>query len=409
MEEERKLILTMVAEGKITPEEADALLAALEEEETEAERRRGPGEPQDAGGAGDHAALAEPRRAATDEPRSYLEEILGSDLSNLGSTLENVMDRVRDELKQIPDHISRLGLDKKTWVWGLSSHPYVVRFHRRLERTRGPVQVVNVKGDVYVETWDQDAVDVEADLVAGGDLTAEVRQALEEEGVTLEQRGDVLHVRALEALRRKYPGVRLDGATLRLKLPRGSNVDISAIHGDVEVSGEPGEVRAEAVHGDLDIRGGRGLLRASTRNGDVSVERFEGEAVEIDSTHGDISLKASAGLVKVSAVRGDVHVDVEKARQVRVDTVSGDVQAALSLEPGAACEVRTVRGDADLRLDLSGGFQVTLEATSGDLDCQLPLDQVQKGRGSLKGSRGDGAARIHAGSMHGDLTVRSRG
>lgn len=427
MEEERKLILNMVAEGKITPDEADALLTALEEDEAAEglaawpqDGQNGGPAPADAatsggaagaGHAGGTGSAASPasgpaRQEKVEEPRSYLQEILGSDLSTLGSTLESVMGRLRDELKQVPDQISCLGLDKKPWGWGWTSHPYVVEFHRSQEWSGGPIHVVNVKGDVSVETWDQQVVDVEAELLAGGDLTSEVRQALEEGGVMLEQRGGALYVRALEALRRNYPGVRLDSARLRLKVPRGSNLDISAIRGDVEVSGEPGEVRAEAVHGDLNIRGGSGRLRASTRHGDVSVEGFQGEAVEVDSTNGDIRLRVSAGLVKASVVRGDLHVDADQARQVRADTVSGDVAASLRLAPAATCEVHTVHGDADLRVELSGGFQVALETTSGDLSCQLPLDQVQKARGSLKGSRGDGASLIHVSSMHGDLTVR---
>ncbi|MGE5590046.1 MAG: DUF4097 family beta strand repeat-containing protein [Bacillota bacterium] len=400
MEEERKLILTMVAEGKITPEEADALLTALEEEEAAEDLRASQAAQGTPGPSG------APSPPPQEEPRSYLQEILGSDLSTLGSTLESVMERVRDELKQVPDQLSRLGLDKRAWVWGWTSHPFVVEFHSRQQWTAGPVHVVNAKGDVHVETWDQAAVDVGADLVAGGDLTDEVRRALAEEGVTLEHRGDALYVRALDALRRKYPGVRLGSATMRLKVPRGCSLDISAIRGDVDVSGDPGEVRAEAVHGDLNIRGGAGRLRASTRNGDIDVERFRGEEAEIDSTNGDITLKVAAGAVKASAVRGDVNVDVDQARQVRVDTVSGDVSASVRLAPAATCEVHTVRGDVDLRLQPSGGLQVALETTSGDLSCQLPLDQVQKGRGSLKGSRGDGASLIHVSSMHGDLTVR---
>lgn len=357
MEEERKLILTMVAEGKITPQEADALLAALEEQEEENQNQAGESptnaaEAADKGGAGPDAPG---RRAGTDPGRRE-----------------------------------------------------VIRCHRRQawSDASGPVKIVNAKGDIAIDTWDEDAVEVDAELVIGGDLSDKARQALQETGVTLEERGGALYVRAFDATPYRAWGVRLAGADLRVRVPRLVGVDVSSVHGDVEAHGDFQEVRAEAVHGDLELSGARGRLKASSRNGDIAVHRFEGSNVEVDSTHGDVSLSASAAIVRINTVRGDVDLDLRSCREVRLETVSGDVEMKVQLEPGATCEVHTVRGDADVSLDVSGGLEVALDATSGDLECRLPLDQVQRSRRSLNGSRGDGATKVRLTSMHGDLTVR---
>lgn len=398
----------MVAEGKLTPEEADALLEALEEEV---------GSPKagDASGASGRKPETSWRRSedagrdrGTERPRSYAEQLLGGDLNKLGSTLEEVLDRVRDELKQLPEQLSRLAIDKGGWFWNLSGHREVIRCHRRQAwpASSGPVKVVNARGDVTIDTWDEDAVDVEAELVVSGDLSDEGRYALQEAGVTLEVRDDALLVRAFDASPYRVWGVRLAGADVRVRVPRGVSVDVSSIHGDVEARGDLGEVRAEAVHGDLELSGGRSRLKASTRNGDISINRFEGQGLEIDSTHGDVSLLATATSIRVNTVRGDVKLTVRGCREARVDTVSGDVEVQAELESGATCEVHTVHGNADVSVKVDGGLQVSLEAASGDVECLLPLDQVQKGRRSLSGSRGDGATRVRLTSMHGDLTLR---
>ncbi|MCL5677007.1 MAG: DUF4097 domain-containing protein [Firmicutes bacterium] len=293
-------------------------------------------------------------------------------------------------------------------MWGLPGRREVIRCHRRQawSEASGPVKIVNAKGDIAIDTWDEDAVEVDAELVIGGDLSDKARQALQETGVTLEERDGALHVRAFDATPYRAWGVRLAGADLRVRVPRLASVDVSSVHGDVDAHGDFQEVRAEAVHGDLELSGARGRLKASTRNGDIAVHRFEGSSLEVDSTHGDVSLSAAAATVRINTVRGDVDLDLRSCREIRLDTVSGDVEMKVQLEPGATCEVHTVRGDADVSLDVSGGLEVALDATSGDLECRLPLDQVQKSRRSLNGSRGDGATKVRMTSMHGDLTVR---
>lgn len=420
MEEERELILRLVAEGKITSTEADALLQALEEDwesDSEAADRvveepsGGPEAKRNADATLNPEARlnaeakrdaearysADARRAAEAERPT---RPVGPDLSELGSAIEKIMTQLGDELTRIPEQIARLGvrIGHRTGI--------PVSLSREWSAASGPVRVTGVRGDIAVETWDRDRIDVEGELFVTGPLDEDANRLIAEQGLALEAAGGGLRVHTLEPVQARSRGLRVTGADLRLRVPRGTSVDVSAVRGDVELTGELGAPRVEVISGDVEIRGGSGAVHGSSRSGDITAGGLHADSLRLESASGDLEGSGTVAAAELHTASGDLSLDLTGCRRLKAATASGDVDARLALEPGAECDVTTVSGDIDAVLQVQGGLQVTLESMSGDLDCSLSLDRVEKTRGRLTGSRGDGATRVHLKSISGDVTLR---
>ncbi|MHB9143787.1 MAG: DUF4097 family beta strand repeat-containing protein [Symbiobacteriia bacterium] len=417
MDEDRRLILSLVEEGKITPEEAAALLQALDE--LDGEELPPAGSASEGGGtqpkqAPNPGAEADGRRApagswdehhgappehGTFGPGPWLDRLPGFDPEELARTLEGVMGRLGDELRHLPQQLARLGFapGEHRRITTVASRPWTA--------LAGPIAVDNARGDVDLETWDQDEVEVRADIRLGGQLDDETRHWVEAEGLRLEEAGGSLRIVVRDPARELQRGPRLTGADLRLRVPASAVVRVRTAHGDVSLSGELKGSEVTVASGDITVAGGSGNLRLSSRSGDVQVNGFQGESLELNSASGDLQASGTAASVRLHTASGDVRLDLAGCREVRAVSVSGDVEGELRLDAGARCDLQSTSGDLQLTL-AAAGLQVSLESLSGDLDCLLPLDRVQRSKRIFTGSRGDGAARVSAKTLSGDVTLR---
>jgi hypothetical protein len=140
---------------------------------------------------------------------------------------------------------------------------------------------------------------------------------------------------------------------------------VSTVAGGVVVDGTQGVLTVRTVSGDLVVRGHTGDLRAETVSG---------------------ALTATGAFTQVSAV-----------------TVSGDV--VLDATRIAGLNVQTAVGDATLRLPEGLGLTVAARGVSG----RVVVDGEVRGDGPLTGAvdvvTGDGACRVSATTVSGDLTI----
>lgn len=200
------------------------------------------------------------------------------------------------------------------------------------------VRVSAINGSIRVEASDDDRVQVEADQEGAGTdprLRVEARQE-----------GDAVEVKVCcgpcgEA-RQSCPG-HTPRVRLSLRVPRRSELDLSAVNADVRVQGVAGPQEVSIVNGKVEVSGSADDVSVSTVNGAVELAPRRLGDTEVSTVAGPVRLKLperAGARVSFSSVGGrfngrgvalgSVNETYGDGRsEVAVSTVSGtlDVEA----------------------------------------------------------------------------------
>jgi DUF4097 and DUF4098 domain-containing protein YvlB len=260
----------------------------------------------------------------------------------------------------------------------------------------GEVEISNVSGTIDVRGWDRNEVQVTGHL--GDDV----------ERVDVESSGGHTVVKVI--LPR---GHNSDGeATLEIKVPKMSTVEVGVVSADVSSHGVLGTQRLKSVSGEItaDISGPDSEVRSVS--GDVTV-RGNGKisSLRLSSVSGSLDLMNAAGKLDVVTVSGDARVRMGETSEVRGRTTSGNLELNAKLTSSGRVDVEGVSGDITLRVTAPGGISTEIETFSGDIHGCLAEGKVERvskyGPGERLYVRGVemGGARVRAKTLSGDVEI----
>jgi DUF4097 and DUF4098 domain-containing protein YvlB len=261
---------------------------------------------------------------------------------------------------------------------------------------RGVVEISNVSGNIEVSGWDRSEVSVHAELAGGG------------EGVQVSSEGGHTSIKV------KQPAFFGHGqARLQVKIPKDSELDVSAVNADVGTSGVLGVQRINAVSGKITAEIAAADVELKTVSGSVQVKGHGQPArLRASTVSGDVHLEHAGGDIEVGTVNGALIASLDAVHSVRGHTTSGDIRLDGSLAHGATLEASSISGNVIVRTRADGGFAYEVSSFSGDIsDCfNASPERVSKyGPGSrLEGARGDGAGRIRLKTMSGNVELCDR-
>jgi hypothetical protein len=175
--------------------------------------------------------------------------------------------------------------------------------------------------------------------------------------------------------------------SIDVEAPRGCEMRVETVSGDLVVEGMNGEQRYSSVSGDQYLTDLGGAIRLQTVSGDATLRakepiRFRGETVS-----GDLSVIAPRlEEMRVSTVSGDLEIEGEPARggEHRIESVSGDLLFGLVGDAtfdvrGIATDIHAdmphrVEGRMDRRRVVIGGGEPTVifSSMSGDISVRHP-------------------------------------
>lgn len=376
MSDERRVVLQMLRDGRITVDEAEALLDAL----------------------------AEPAEAPVGQ--ADLEQGVRRAVESVGpalrSALRALQERVRVEWGA-PDERAGSASATEELRW---SHP----------APAGRVVVRNVRGDLAVEGSADSAVHVEVRKRAWGASEVAAQQLLHELRAVVEPRGEDLVVEvgptpgrfAADVVLRVPADTRLDAQVAKgdVQVGQVASCELSVGAGDVDIRQVSGSVGVRCGSGDVRLGAVEGDLSVDVGNGDVSVESVRG-AAHVQVASGDVRLGSCSGAVAVRLQRGDLEVTADGAPSVRLEVSSGDVRAHLaSLPAGAAVEVRVASGDVQVVLGPQVGARVLAETQRGTVSWTVATEAVSRGPGFAEGVVRAGDASVSVRVVSGDVVVR---
>lgn len=261
------------------------------------------------------------------------------------------------------------------------------------------IAIHNVKGEVRVNGWDQNRVQIDGTLGSGakplqitGDehlLTIRVESASASSGWFGGGDSNMgpslldVHVPRTAAL-----SVDVVSAPVSVDGVNGPEVDINAVSGRVHLAIRSDAVHVGSVSGDVELTGNVRKLEVQTVSGDVQAATVTGSA-SAQTVSGDIVLRGGA-LTKAD-----------------LGTVSGKVQLDAAIAPAAAWKIETMSGDVRVGLPANASAQIKADTFSGDLHSDFGNPTISShGPGSHLGVKlGGGGGAISIDSFSGDVRV----
>ncbi len=206
----------------------------------------------------------------------------------------------------------------------------------------GQFELSNVNGDIRIEGWDKPQAEVKV-IKHGG--TPDERAEVE---IKLQQAGDHLELRTA-------PGNQgdVDDVVYEIKLPRRMlHIGLSAMNGDVKLTGVSGQIEITAQRGDIKLADVGGALTTKTLTGNTKIVL-------------DASARADAPQ-SINAISGNIELQLgdETNAEVRADTTSGEIK--IDDEFGLQVEKRLVGQHLAGRLG-HGGPPLVLKTVSGNI------------------------------------------
>ena len=263
----------------------------------------------------------------------------------------------------------------------------------------GKVEVNTVSGHIVITGWDQPQVAVTADLESDS-------QQLE-----VKSEGGRTSIRITRGSPGWFGGG--GGARLEVRVPRGSEVNASAVSADIISRGVAGAQNLHSVSGGIDAELGAGNNEVKTVSGAIHLKGSGGSggsgSLHVTSVSGEVTVANLAGDLEASTISGDLEAQLGSTRSVRLHTTSGELHLNARLDRGGSVETETVSGEQRIAASAAGGFQYEVSSFSGDIDdCfgQRAERTSQYGPGRrLDGTRGSGDGRVRIKSLSGDISL----
>ena len=275
---------------------------------------------------------------------------------------------------------------------------------RRIEAGSTPeLRLTNVAGDITIAGGEGTAIVIEATKRGG---SQEARDRVE---VEISERGDRVEVRTRygRSIRR---GVAVD---FDVQVPRGGEVFVTSVSGDVTVETIDGETRVESVSGDLRVTGVARLDGLKSVSGDLVLADVSADReLEAETVSGSIrGRNVDAPRLEMTTVSGDVELLEVHSSRADVSSVSGTLVYDGELSSDGRYALQSHSGRVLVRIADDVGFTLEAASFSGDIESELPIStQAVRGRGrrTLEGEYGDGSARLEITSFSGDIVIERK-
>ena len=355
MTEERRRILDMLSEGKVTVEEAERLLEALQDtphvETRKRHKRRRINDP----------ISPIPNVEALQDSLEGLGEEIGKGLEEGLAGLEESLSGWSDSDNDARDGGGKTSIRDDTFAVGDNPRLVVRGFNGRIRVRAGE------PGSIRVRARLKKPRGIKYSAVQEGDL------------ITVEAKPD----RPSEGFRHGQSS----GANIEVTVPVTTSVDLATSNGPVELQGTEGSGEVQ------------------TKNGPIRVEQFKGD-LNATTKNAPIAVKTLSGLAVLSTLNSRVSIEDGRGR-FEVRTINGPIKFQGSMEPTSHNRLSTLNGNIKVALDAEPSLKLTAATTNGRVRCEVPgfVAAVEK-RHKLEGTMGTGEAELIAETKNGSIVVQ---
>jgi hypothetical protein len=393
MRDEVRRINKLVAEGKLTPEDAADLIDAFyasDREEGEPEHS-GPTPPPPPPGA-----VKDPFKGIVDQIEKLTKE--GIDAVDW----KEVSKQARESARKGFDFL-------RTGIEDISKGKVNINFFGVMERkdvslplTIGEgktLKIENACGDV---------------IVSGGKETGQVTAMAKFRGSSIDDakskaQGYTLIIEESDHhVIIRQPDVSGLSVDLDIHVAGSVNLEIKTAAGDIHVSDTGGSCRVAAGAGDIHLSGLNGPVDINSGSGDIFVRDCETSSLNIEDKSGSIDIKRVRGNMNVRTATGDLDVTECTGKVIALESITGDVNLDLTEPISGSVNVRTVNGDAHIGVPDGSDCRVSLSTLRGDVSCEMELQDEAKAQQRITGKLGEGTGTLDVSAVTGDVALEMR-
>jgi len=256
--------------------------------------------------------------------------------------------------------------------------------HKTYPLNKGGIfSVENVNGEIRIESWDRDEVDIE--------IRERNRRGGYEIEIEIDARPNRIEIETRHPRRSRWG--RSSSAHYTIKVPREVELYAKSTNGNVSAGDILGEVEAGTTNGRVTLEKITGDVHAHTTNGDIDIEDVKGD-VKARTTNESITIRnADGSRIDASTTNGGIRADFAVDPDGRYDfsTTNGSIRVHVpensQMDVEARCRSRNFHSDFDImtrfdrdydRRDWSsrnvrgkvngGGALVSMSTTNGRID-----------------------------------------
>ncbi|MCT8140188.1 DUF4097 domain-containing protein [Anaerobacillus sp. CMMVII] len=323
MQEERKMILKMIEDGKITADEGVALLKELGETEKTASKKE--------------ANTFLSNDVDWENGRDYRGKYSQPSFTN----------RFTDFIEQAVQKIKEFDLDLN---FGNSVEIDHIYQHRDSNIQRVDIAVEN--GSVNFVPWDENDVRVECKVKVYREKDVEAARKYFLDEVSFHVTDDKLRFKSREK------SLKINAT---FYIPRKAYEEVKLYTFNGHLNGETIEAReleAKTVNGRISIDKLTGTkANLETVNGSINVTTLETEKVEAKTVHGTVNLAVSGG-------------------EVDIETLNGTIKYKLTEKVKAKAYLKTTTGSIEMTVPADMKTEAEFKTVVGGFTCDLPDMQI---------------------------------
>lgn len=275
-------------------------------------------------------------------------------------------------------------------------------FHYSFElKPGGHLSVENFNGQVEIEGWDQDRVDVTGTMYAS---TKDMVDLIRIETHNTSDRVDLRTVR---------PSVRHGnmGAKYSIHVPKKIELDrVYSSNGHVRVMNVDGPARLKTSNGGVRAINVGGSVDAQTSNGPIDLETVHGSA-SMHTTNGRVHAENITGQCEADTSNGTISVrlDGSSSSPMKFSTTNGSVEINLTAAPRG--DIRANSSNGGITMHLPEGTSARLKAdtsnasVSSDFDVTTTIHGSAPNKHHLDGTIGSGGPMIELTTSNGAIRV----
>lgn len=234
--------------------------------------------------------------------------------------------------------------------------------HKTFSLNRGGmVSLSNVNGGVEISSWDEESVDVTAEIEVKHSDRRRAEDFLKKVEVLFDHDRDNLGIE-VDYPRRHGSGFLswLFGegnpevsVRFTIKVPREVDLDLHTVNGGLRVENVAGDIRAATTNGSIKMYDIEGRVSCKTVNGGIKVDLSE------SSDFDEMSFRTVNGGIRL-AIPEDLAADVE------ISTVNGGINSELPLQISGKFNSKRIRGKIN-----GGGGDLILKTVNGGITIEF--------------------------------------
>lgn len=401
MKEEIKRINKLVAEGKLSPEDAADLIDAFYNSATE-EGSIPPPPPREAyenAGATEYATESRPRDAFQTIIDSI--EKLGKEVTDKvdwNEVTEGARTSAKKGLEALKAGLKDVSKGKFDIGWLFSTATRELRLPFALTEGQA-VTIENGCGDINIVPDS-----VESYVIA----KAKVRGATMEDAKAKADTYTLVVESSDHGVVIRQPQVSGLEVDLEIHLAATPALDIKSESGDVIVRDTKNNCRIKSTDGLVDLKNVAGVVEINVSAGDVHIQESSATSIFVENKSGNVSVRECSGNMNLRSSSGNIAILASTGKTIAAEAVSGNVTADLKEPVSGTLNIRTVSGNAHVQIPDGSDARVSLTTLRGVTATDVELTDRAQSDQRVTGRLGEGTGSIDVSAVTGNVELQIR-